>query len=227
MVVVDNHQERITEQYKFHCLDTYELVGRLESEGGFTRQQAKTLMELVHHQLRMSVLEVEENMLPRSQLDTESHLLQGAIAELRNEVQIMRRSDAALLKTELASLSREIEALEHRLQEDLASMQADVDLSMNDYRAEARQEHKLTHIGIQEINNRLTVLLGDCNVSLESLKWQSIWKGLMGAVFATIGVSLLGYALSTLRWRSESARVASKPTSTIIDPSLTYADMEL
>ncbi|KAF7721885.1 hypothetical protein EC973_003981 [Apophysomyces ossiformis] len=225
--IVHNPQEPNLGLAKLHCCDTYELARQLEMNAGFTRQQSKILMEIIHHQLRASVSRAEETMLSYSQLDNETHLLRGAIAELRNEVRIMRRNDATLLRSELNSLALEIEAIENRLHEDLVSMQAEIDLEMNDYRAEARQEHKLTQIEVQEINNRLTVLLGECNISLESLKWQMIWKGLMGAVFATMGVSLIGYALSALRWRNESSKVASKPSPTIIDPTLTYADMEL
>ena len=91
---------------------------------------------------------------------------------------MLRRNDSALLQSELTALAREVESLEQKLSEDLGSMRDELELSMNDYRSDIREEQKITEHQIQGINNRLTVSLGDAATELESLKWNVIWRGL-------------------------------------------------
>lgn len=90
----------------------------------------------------------------------------------------MRRNDSALLQSELTALAREVDQLSQQLSEDLGIMRDDIELTMNDYRSDAREELKTTEHQIQGINNRLTVMLGDAATELESLKWNVIWRGL-------------------------------------------------
>lgn len=91
---------------------------------------------------------------------------------------MLRRNDSVLLQSELTALAREVDTLEQRLSEDLGSMRDEIELSMNDYRSDVREEQKVTEHHIQGINNRLTVMLGDTATELESLKMNVIWRGL-------------------------------------------------
>lgn len=75
-------------------------------------------------------------------------------------------------------MAREVDQLSQQLSEDLGIMRDDIELTMNDYRSDAREELKTTEHQIQGINNRLTVMLGDAATELESLKWNVIWRGL-------------------------------------------------
>ena len=105
---------------------------------------------------------------------------------------MLRRNDSALLQSELTALAREVESLEQKLSEDLGSMRDELELSMNDYRSDIREEQKITEHQIQGINNRLTVSLGDAATELESLKWNVIWRGLCkfhNSIFFSCGVN--------------------------------------
>ncbi|KAI9278266.1 hypothetical protein BDA99DRAFT_1977 [Phascolomyces articulosus] len=209
-----------------HLFDTYEQVTHLQAWGGFSRGQAKAVMETIQNLLRISVAKQTDQFLTSSQLENESYLISAAVAEFRREVQLLRRNDSALLQSELTALTREVESLEQRLSEDLGSMRDDIELSMNDYRSDIREEQKITEHQIQGINNRLTVSLGDAATELESLKWNVIWRGLLGGLVTALGITAVGYALSALR-NARAAAVQRKEATKSSNDNLTYADMEL
>lgn len=164
-------------------------------------------------------------LLANAQLENETYLIKAALAELKRDVQLLRQSDTSLLQTELTSLLREVETIDQRLNEDLGNMRADVELAMNDYRGEVREEQKTTEHQLREINNRLTVVLGDAATEIESLKWSVIWRGLLGGLGAALSISLIGYVLGSLRARVSNDRTRRRIQET--ENNLTYADMEI
>lgn len=105
---------------------------------------------------------------------------------------MLRRNDSVLLQSELTALGREVDTLEQRLSEDLGSMRDEIELSMNDYRSDVREEQKVAEHHIQGINNRLTVMLGDTATELESLKMNVIWRGLCKCYILVVVVDALG-----------------------------------
>lgn len=162
----------------------------------------------------------------------------------------MRRNDSVLLQSELTALAREVDTLEQRLGEDLGSMRDELELSMNDYRSDVREEQKVAEHHIQGINNRLTVMLGDTATELESLKMNVIWRGLcklhtsqreggrrryasacssifilVGGVLAALGISVVGYVLSAIRLKSLDRQSREKRKAQESD--LSFADMEI
>ncbi|KAI8147161.1 hypothetical protein BJV82DRAFT_665263 [Fennellomyces sp. T-0311] len=209
-----------------HLFDTYEQVTQLQTSGGFSRGQAKVVMETLQYLLRISVANQTNHYLTSAQLENESYLISAAVAEFRREVQLLRRNDSALLQSELTALAREVESLEQRLSEDLGSMRDEIELTMNDYRGDIRGEQTITEHQIQGINNRLTVSLGDAATELESLKWNVIWRGLLGGLVTALGITTVGYILSTIR-NTRAAAVERKEAIKLADDNLTYADMEL
>ncbi|KAI7879964.1 hypothetical protein K492DRAFT_178186 [Lichtheimia hyalospora FSU 10163] len=221
----DPHMEMIDNTTTSHHFDTYEQVTQLEAWGGFSRRQAKALMETLQHFIRSSVAQQQETLLASSQLENETYLISAAVAEFRREVQLLRRNDSVLLQSELTALAREVDTLEQRLGEDLGSMRDELELSMNDYRSDVREEQKVAEHHIQGINNRLTVMLGDTATELESLKMNVIWRGLLGGVLAALGISVVGYVLSAIRLKSLDRQSREKRKAQESD--LSFADMEI
>ncbi|SAL99396.1 hypothetical protein [Absidia glauca] len=205
-----------------HHFDTFALVERLETEGGFTRSQARFLMEIMQEQIRARVAPAKARLLTTSQLSNESHVLNASIDDLRNAVTIGRKNDAALLQAELTSLSRDIEHLEQHLNEDVAYLHNSIDLTLNDFRTEIRQEQKVTVIETQQVNHRLTVLQADANMALERLKWETIWQ--ISIVITGMGLTMVGFGLSSLRSRKVAPPTIERSE---IDHTLTVADMEI
>lgn len=105
-------------------------------------------------------------------------MFKAALSELRTEIQIMRRNDTQLLQTEASLITREVENLAQKLREDVATMKNEITLDMNNRKNETREEQKVIDMRIQEINNKLTVSLGDVRTGLEAVRWETIWKGM-------------------------------------------------
>ncbi|KAI9304365.1 hypothetical protein BJ944DRAFT_288692 [Cunninghamella echinulata] len=206
-----------------HHFDTYALVERLHTEGGFSREQARIIMEIMQYQIRDRVHHAKNEYLPKTQLENETQVLNASIDDLKNNITVQRKNDAALLNAELSSLAREIENLELQLNEDIHYLQSSIDLTLNDFRAEIRQEPKRNMIETQEVNHRLTVLLADSNMSLERLKWETIWQSLLSIIATGMGLSVIGYGLSSIRTKLTPPIIQQ----TELDETLTFADMEL
>ncbi|KAL0079740.1 hypothetical protein J3Q64DRAFT_1810725 [Phycomyces blakesleeanus] len=178
-----------------HHFDTYNLLQNLEQQG-FSRAQAEVFMKGIKFKLRESAALVRQRLLLRSDLENESYLLKAALSELRTEVQIMRRNDTQMLQAEASMITREVEALGQRLNEDVALMKNEVTLDMNNRKNETREEQKAIDMRIQEINNKFTIQLGDVRTDLEAVRWETIWKGMAGVAAAGLGIASLGYLLT-------------------------------
>jgi hypothetical protein len=134
-------------------------------------------------------------MLTKSDLENESYLFKAALSELRAEIQVLRRNDTQILQSEAAQITREVDALAQRLREDIGNMKSEISLDMNNRKNEVREDQKLIDMRIQEINNKFTISLGDVRTDLEAVRWETIWKGMIGVVVAGIGIASLGYLL--------------------------------
>ncbi|KAL0086702.1 hypothetical protein F4703DRAFT_1848254 [Phycomyces blakesleeanus] len=108
----------------------------------------------------------------------------------------MRRNDTQMLQAEASMITREVEALGQRLNEDVALMKNEVTLDMNNRKNETREEQKAIDMRIQEINNKFTIQLGDVRTDLEAVRWETIWKGMAGVAAAGLGIASLGYLLT-------------------------------
>ncbi|KAG0166167.1 hypothetical protein DFQ28_007657 [Apophysomyces sp. BC1034] len=192
-----------------HHFDTYRLLLDLEHQG-FTRSQAEVVMKGIKFKLRESAAILRQRLLLRSDLENEAYLFKAALSELRTEIQIMRRNDTQLLQTEASLITREVENLAQKLREDVATMKNEVMLDMNNRKNETREEQKVIDMRIQEINNKLTVLLGDVRTGIEAVRWETIWKGMTGVAAAGLTIATLGYLLTRYADRRAEALAIEK-----------------
>ncbi|KAF7726941.1 hypothetical protein EC973_008237 [Apophysomyces ossiformis] len=192
-----------------HHFDTYRLLLDLEHQG-FTRPQAEVVMKGIKFKLRESAAILGQRLLLRSDLENEAYLFKAALSELRTEIQIMRRNDTQLLQTEASLITREVENLGQKLREDVATMKNEIMLDMNNRKNETREEQKVIDMRIQEINNKLTVLLGDVRTGLEAVRWETIWKGMAGVAAAGLTIATLGYLLTRYADRRAEALAIEK-----------------
>jgi len=117
------------------------------------------------------------------------------LKELRTEIQVLRRQNLASLQSGTATTIREMDALSTRLREDIGLMKSDIQLDMNTRKAETREEQKALEIRIQEVNNRLTIALGDLRTEMEAMKWEMTRRSLLTIFSSASAVLLFGYFL--------------------------------
>ncbi|KAG2217394.1 hypothetical protein INT45_005884 [Circinella minor] len=178
-----------------HHFDTYKLLLALERQG-FSRTQAEVVMKGIKFKLRESSAFIRKRLLLKSDLDNETYLFKAGLSELRTEVQAMRRNDIQMLQADMSAVTREVDALGQKLREDVAMMRNDVALDLNNQKNEGREELKSIDMRIQEINNKITVSLGDVRTGIEAVRWETIWKGMTGVAVAAMGIATLGYILT-------------------------------
>lgn len=178
-----------------HHFDTYQLLQALERQG-FTRSQAEVVMKGIKFKLRESSAFIRQRLLLRSDLDNETYLFKAGLSELRTEVQTMRRNDTHMLQAEMAAVTRDVESIGQKLREDVALMKNEITLDLNNRKNEGREELKTIEMKIQEMNNKLTVSLGDVRTGIEAVRWETIWKGMTGVAAAALSIAGLGYLLT-------------------------------
>ncbi|OBZ86469.1 hypothetical protein A0J61_05486 [Choanephora cucurbitarum] len=69
-------------------------------------------------------------------------------------------------------------------------------LSMNNQKNETRSDHKEIDMTIQKLNSKLAVQLGEARTALESTRWETIWKGLVGVADTTVAIATVAYFLT-------------------------------
>lgn len=117
-------------------------------------------------------------MLTRSDLENETYLFKAALTELRTELQILRKNDAAALAIKSEIIAREIDSLNQKLREDIANVKSDIAIDMNSRRSDVREEQKALEIRIQSMSNHSMAQLGDMRTKMEAAKWETARKGM-------------------------------------------------
>ncbi|KAF9919773.1 hypothetical protein BGZ65_011830, partial [Modicella reniformis] len=172
-----------------HHFNTNKLVTKLE-KNGFERGQAEGIMRTMKGFIGHHTNRIRRNMLTKSDLDNESYLFKAALTELRTELQILRKNDAAALAIKTEIISREIDSLNQKLHEDIAIIKSDIAIDMNSRKGDVREEQKALEIRIQSMSNRQMAQLGDMRTKMEAAKWEATRKGMV-SIFISATIILL------------------------------------
>lgn len=195
------------DELRQHHFDTYDMVRDLKRQG-FTQEQAVTIMKGMKFKLRESISILNQQLLPKAELENESYLFSAAVSELRTEIQVMRQKDTQTLKSETLLVTREVEALAQRIREDVDLMKNNIALDMDNRKNETRSEQKEIEMTIQELNSKLTVQIGEVRTALETTRWETIWKGLAGVAGTSVIIATIAYFLTNFaEKRAEEYRV--------------------
>ncbi|KAG0251548.1 Succinate--CoA ligase [GDP-forming] subunit beta, mitochondrial [Mortierella polycephala] len=172
-----------------HNFNTNKIVTKLENNG-FQRGQAEGIMRTIKALLGQHTNKVRKNMLTRDDLENESYLFKAALTELRTELQILRKNDAAALAIKTEIISREIDSLNQKLREDINNVKNDIAIDMNSRKSDVREEQKALEIQIQSMSNHYMAQLGDMRTKMEAAKWETTRKGMV-AIFISATFVLL------------------------------------
>ncbi|KAG0046842.1 hypothetical protein BGZ83_007997 [Gryganskiella cystojenkinii] len=172
-----------------HNFNTNKVVSKLE-KNGFQRGQAEGIMRGIKALLGQHTSKIRKNMLTTADLGNESYLFKAALTELRTELQILRKNDAAALAIRTEIISREIDSLNQKLREDIANVKNDIAIDMNSRKSDVREEQKALEIRIQSMSNHYMAQLGDMRTKMEAAKWETTRKGMV-AIFISATFVLL------------------------------------
>ncbi|KAG9320705.1 hypothetical protein KVV02_008806 [Mortierella alpina] len=172
-----------------HNFNTNKVVTKLENNG-YLRGQAEGIMRAIKGLLGQHTNKIRKNMLTSGDLENESYLFKAALTELRTELQILRKNDAAALAIKSEIISREIDSLNQKLREDIANLKNDIAIDMNSRKSDVREEQKALEIRIQSMSNHYMAQLGDMRTKMEAAKWEATRKGMV-AIFISATFVLL------------------------------------
>ncbi|KAF9168615.1 hypothetical protein DFQ26_004249 [Actinomortierella ambigua] len=198
-----------------HNFNTNKIVTKLE-KSGFERGPSEAITKAMKVLLEQHTTKIRKNMLTSAELGNESYLFKAALTELRTELQILRKNDAAALAIKSEIISREIETLNQKLREDIGNLKSDIAIDMNSRKSAVREEQKALEIRIQSMSNHYMAQLGDMRTRMEAAKWEATRKGMMYIFIAAAFVMLAS--------RVAMARKDASEPEDYIDPYVSHAN---
>ncbi|KAJ2148986.1 hypothetical protein J3F82_004607 [Coemansia sp. RSA 637] len=171
-----------------YCLfNTHSLVRQL-TDVGFSNEQATLLMTLVKYKVYESMEQLKSNMLTKSDLENDAYLFRAALQELRTETQMIRKNDQAILESRAAAINRDIESLAQRLTDEVANLRSDIEIEINNHKHDSIHEMKSLDMELHRLASNYQIVLGEMKTDIETIKLESIRRGLLAAVITTMAL---------------------------------------
>ena len=157
---------------------------------------AEAIMDLTRSLLKEHGKKLIHQHINRSDLDNQLYLFSSALAELRTEVRVRARNDAAALRSITLLLEREIDGLTQKLQSDIEQLKHDIQVEQNTRKTEVQEESNNLEQEIQDLNNRFTIFLSDLRTEIEqSIKWDTTRRAL-ALVFGIVAIMVCTLAMA-------------------------------
>ncbi|KAI8628608.1 hypothetical protein F5Y19DRAFT_107129 [Xylariaceae sp. FL1651] len=189
-----SHHPHISKPPYVHHFDTYTLVKQLEA-GGYTRDQAITVMKAVRALLAQNLDVAQEGLVSKSDVDNETYLFRAACSELSSEVKNNRKAADEHSRQQRTQLQHEVDILGQRMSQDIMTLKDDVKGMFNDRRMNVREEQRNMESAIQQVNLKISVTLNsDSRSEIEGLRWVLIRRSVLGIIFLVI------FTFGTLRY---------------------------
>jgi len=180
-----------------HHFDTYSLVQQL-AQGGFTQEQAVTLMKAIRLMLAMNLDIAKESLVSKSDVENETYLFHAACSELHTMLQSARHAETQRQRSTRAQLQHEYDILNQKTTQDLLSMREDLKAMFNERKMALQDEKRRIDGKISDLNYEITVLLNsDSKGEVEGLRWILTRRAAMA-----IAIAACEYRLLRLLWTS-------------------------
>lgn len=201
----DNKPPHLATPPYVHHFDTYTLVRNLEG-GGFTQDQAVTVMKAIRSLLAINLDIAKEGLVSKSDVENETYLFRAACSELRTALQTSRTTEIQAQRSHRAHLFHESDIITQRITQELMGLREDLKGMMSDRKMAVQTEQRLMTSRIQELNYKITVLLNsDSRSEVEGLRWVLTRRAAMAIVVAAL--MMLGtLKYSSYRLREEEER---------------------
>ncbi|CAE6362804.1 unnamed protein product [Rhizoctonia solani] len=193
---------------RINAFDTHRFVTALERT--FPTPIARTLMRATRALLVVRFGRVKQEIFGVRDLDNQAYLFRAALSELRTELTMRTRSEFAALRTASNALRREVDALNGKMKEDIATLKHDIDMDINNRKNETRADAKVNEIAIEELNHRATIKISDLRTEIEQAKWVNVSRGVLGVL------SLVSLVIATMELAPKPPKPVPIPTPTVV-----------
>ncbi|GAK66865.1 gamma-butyrobetaine hydroxylase [Moesziomyces antarcticus] len=184
-------------------------AGGLQLQIARRHDPAEAIMQGVRHLITTRGRQLANACLNKSDVENQAYLFKAALSEIRTEVQVRGRNDAAGLRSITTLLQREVDALEQKMKEDVERLKHDIQVDMNNRKAESKEEQNNLEQEIQDLNNRFTISLSDLKTEIEqNVKWDATRRSLF-LVFGIAAIVAANLAIADYLTRDDEAAKAA------------------
>ncbi|WOO76593.1 putative protein [Vanrija pseudolonga] len=176
-----------------HPFNTHLFVNTLE-RAAVPAPNARVLMEGVRGLITARTQRAVDTQLSVEEMDNNAYLFKAALSELRTEMSTRARNDGLKLRAVANAIRREVDGLDQTIKESVLQMKHDIEIDMNNRKAETTAELKRFDIAVEEINNKFTISLGELRTDIESSKWDATRR----AIAVIITLVMFGVVMSTV-----------------------------
>ncbi|KAG9008938.1 hypothetical protein FRB94_005504 [Tulasnella sp. JGI-2019a] len=157
--------------------DTHQFYTALETS--FEPPVARSLMKATRGLLVDRIRNTYNDVVQVKDFDNGAYLFRAALSELRTELTMRTRKETATLRTALTALRKETDILDAKMKEDIASLKHDIQMDMNNRKAEAKADAKLAELAMEDLHHRTIVRIGDLRTDIEQAKWNNTRRGVL------------------------------------------------
>ncbi|KAG8898988.1 hypothetical protein FRB99_007012 [Tulasnella sp. 403] len=158
--------------------NTYRFYKALEIS--FEPPIAKTLMRATRGALVDRIRRTKKDALSVQNFDNSAYLFRAALSELRTELTMRTRKETATLRTTLTALRKEVDLLDSKMKEDIATLKHEIQMDINNRKTESKAETKRADLAIEG------------RTEIEQAKWDNTRRGVavIGAFVMLVIVSM-------------------------------------
>ncbi|KAJ6539275.1 hypothetical protein B0H19DRAFT_1314630 [Mycena capillaripes] len=156
---------------------THAFVTALEKT--FPTPTARSLMRATRALLVDRIGKIRREALTVKDLDNQAYLFRAALAELRAEITMSTNNDSAAMRTATSALRREVDRLDIKMKEDIATLKHEIQMELDSRKNEVRSEFKQQDISIEELMNKAVVNISDLRTDVEEIKWDNMRRAVV------------------------------------------------
>ncbi|KAF7301330.1 hypothetical protein MIND_00698100 [Mycena indigotica] len=182
--------------------DTHAFFSALEKT--FPTPTARSLMRATRALLVDRLGRVKREGLTVKDLDNQAYLFRAALAELRAEFTMDTSNDSASMRTATTALRKEVDKLDIKMKEDVATLKHEVQMELDSRKNEAKSELKQQDIVIEELLNKAIVSISDLRSDVEEVKWDNTRRAV---------VTLFGFLALIIVTMELQPKPKAKPSS--------------
>lgn len=152
---------------------------------------AQAIMELIISTLRMRAGEKIAPLLNRTEAENHRYLFDAALSDLRTELKMKARNDAATLQSITTLLQRQVDSLSNRMRDDIDQMKHDIRVSIDNRKAENKQQQRALEQEIQNLYNRFSIAVSDRKTETEMVIKGDLTRRSLLLVFGSAAIALV------------------------------------
>ncbi|KAG8929870.1 hypothetical protein FRC02_004964 [Tulasnella sp. 418] len=157
----------------FHTHKFYKVL-----EATFSPPLAKSIMKATRAALIDRMTKTRRDALDVKDFHNSAYLFRAALSELRTELTLRTRKETATLRTALTAVRKDVDLLDAKMKEDIATLKHEIQMDMNNRNTESRAESKAAEVAIEEFNHKTIVIISDLRTEIEQAKWDNTRRGI-------------------------------------------------